>query len=84
MASLVLPAPPAPVNVTSRSSERERDLRDLCCTADEARELSREIVRGNGIRCTQWREVVAQIRMAQLRNPDGAGEVARSMASQIG
>ena len=60
------------------------DLGDLCCAADEARQLRREIMRGNGIRCPQRWEVVAQIGMAQLRYPDGTGEVAQPVAAQIG
>ena len=64
--------------------QRTADLRDLRCAADEARQLSRKIMSGNGIRCPQRREVVAQIGMAQLRNPNGAGEVAQPVAAQIG
>ena len=60
------------------------DLGDLRGTADEARQLSRKIVRSNGIRCPQRREVVAQIGVAQLRDPHGAGEITQRMAAQVG
>ena len=36
-----------------------------------------------GVGCPQRWEVVAQIGMTQLRNPNGAGEVAQPVAAQI-
>lgn len=51
------------------------DLGDLRCSSHEAGQLHRKVMDDNGFRRTQWREVVADIGMAQLRDADRARQV---------
>jgi hypothetical protein len=47
----------------------------LCTAANQAGELSRKVVRTHTFRGTQWRELVAQVGVAQLHDPLGTGQI---------
>ena len=56
----------------------------LCAGADKAGELHWKVMHTNAFRGSQRREIVAQIRMAELDYPLGTGPIAQQMSSEIG
>ena len=58
-------------------------LGDLSFTTDETRQLRWKTLGGLRFRCSQRRKVIAKVRMAQLDNPFGPGQVAQRMSAEI-
>ena len=57
---------------------------NLCAAADKAGELHWKVMHTNAFRGTQRREIVAQVRMAELNYPFGARQIAQRVSAQIG
>ena len=64
--------------------ERLPHVVDLCAAADEAGELHGEMFSGDGFRCPKGREVVADVRVAQLRHAFWTGDTAQLVPAEIG
>ena len=80
----VLPAPPAPVSVTSRlSASASRMPVDFRLAPDETRQLRRKMLGRNGIGGAQRRKVVVQVGVAELHHPFGAGQIAQRMGAEV-
>ena len=83
-ASRVLPTPPDPVNVTSRSAPTSRAERgDVLVSADERRELDREVVRVR-VERAQLRMRGGQVRVDDLPHALRPAEVLQAVHPEVG
>ena len=64
--------------------ERLADALHFRLAPNETRQLDRKTLGGKGVGGAQGREVVAQIRVAELNHPFGAGQVAQRVGAQVG